>query len=90
VAMAPGKVRVDWDAEASPLVLVREPRSGQVLADASGGEADLDTEAPELELLMSDGVRTTVRTVPVTLPGPAPLSAVRPTPWPGAQCGLAR
>jgi hypothetical protein len=48
-----------------PLVLVRDPRSGAILADAEGGAVDLRTDAKTLELLLSDGVRTTVRRVQV-------------------------
>ena len=63
----PGTVNVSWDPEAFPLVLVRDPATGAVLANASGGEALVTTGAKELELLLSDGVRTTARRVPVVV-----------------------
>ena len=60
-----GKAHVGWDHGTHPLVLVREPGSGRVLAFGTGGEVEVITAARELELLMSDGVRTTVRRVAV-------------------------
>ncbi|HEX8243416.1 MAG TPA: hypothetical protein VF541_07975 [Longimicrobium sp.] len=45
--------------------MVRDPRTGQVLSFARGGAAQVRTDAPELELLFSDGVRTTPRRVRV-------------------------
>ncbi len=65
VVWGPGKVRLGWDHGTHPLVLVREPDSGRVLANASGGEVELATTARELELLLSDGVRTTTRRIAV-------------------------
>ena len=67
VTWTPGTVNVSWDPEAFPLVLVRDPATGAVLANASGGEALVTTGAKELELLLSDGVRTTARRVPVVV-----------------------
>jgi hypothetical protein len=64
-AWGAGRVALTWDPAAWPLVLVRDPRSGAILADAEGGAVDLRTDAKTLELLLSDGVRTTVRRVQV-------------------------
>jgi len=68
VRLAEGEVRVGWDAGAFPHVMIREGGTGEVLAntEAADGEAQVSTGAKELELLMSDGVRTTTRKIPVT------------------------
>lgn len=54
-------VLVDWDAERHPMVLVRDPGTGQVLSFARGGRMNVRTDAAALDLLFSDGVRTTFR-----------------------------
>jgi hypothetical protein len=51
-----GRALVRWDHGRHPEVMVRDPRSGEVLAFARGGAALVHTDAAELELLMSDGV----------------------------------
>ena len=57
-ARAAGVVDLRWDAGASPLVVVRDPRTGDVLAFARGGTTAIDTDAAELELILSDGIRS--------------------------------
>ena len=64
-ARGAGRVAVTWDSMAWPLALVREPGSGKVLAEAGGGAVQVRTGARRLELLLSDGVRTTERRVAV-------------------------
>jgi hypothetical protein len=64
VAWGPGRVHLGWDHGTHPRVLVREI-SGRVLAITGGGAVELTTTAKELEVLLSDGVRTTVRRVAV-------------------------
>jgi hypothetical protein len=61
LAWGAGQVNVSWDPGAYPLALVRDPATGKVLANADGGRALVDSTAGELEILMSDGVRTTTR-----------------------------
>lgn len=58
-------VSVDWDAERHPMVMVRDPGTGQVLSFARGGRMNVRTDAAALDLLFSDGVRTTSRRVQV-------------------------
>jgi len=53
------EVRLEWDASRRPMALVRDPATGEVISIARGGGAALRTRAPELEVLLSDGVRTT-------------------------------
>ena len=59
----PGQVSLQWDAARAPLVVVRDPRTGEILAFARGGRAEVVTDAAELLLTPSDRVRSrTVRT----------------------------
>ena len=60
-----GGVALRWDAAQSPMVMVRDPRTGQVLSLARGGAADVVTDAAELELLVSDRVGSRRLVVPV-------------------------
>jgi hypothetical protein len=47
-----------WDAAAYPVVMVRDAGSGQVLSFARGGQVLLPAEISEVELVLSDGVRS--------------------------------
>jgi len=58
-ARATGEVELRWHAAASPLVVVRDPGTGDVLAFARGGAVRLHTDARQLELIVSDGIRST-------------------------------
>ncbi|HEX6909217.1 MAG TPA: hypothetical protein VF142_02430, partial [Longimicrobium sp.] len=60
---ARGGAAVRWEAARHPLAVVRDPRTGEILSFARGGAADVQTDAPELELLFSDGVRTSTQRV---------------------------
>ena len=44
-----------------PMVMVRNAATGSILSFARGGETRIATEAGELELVFSDGVRSTVQ-----------------------------
>jgi hypothetical protein len=52
-------VRASWNAAEHPMALVRDARTGRILSFARGGEAVLPDDAREVEVLLSDGVRTT-------------------------------
>ncbi len=65
VATAPGVVSLVWDATRYPLVVVRNPATGALLAMGRGGSVAIRTSAPELELSVSDGVRSTSSRVTV-------------------------
>ncbi len=54
----PGELRVRWDAERFPLLQLRDPESGAILALVRHGEITLDTGLAELELALSEGVRS--------------------------------
>jgi hypothetical protein len=45
--------------------MVRDPRTGLVVGMGEGGSIDLASDATELELLLSDGVRSQSRRVQV-------------------------
>jgi hypothetical protein len=45
--------------------MVRDPETGQVLAFARGGEAEVYTSKPEVDLVLSNGVASRVRRVRV-------------------------
>jgi hypothetical protein len=52
-------VRAAWNAAEHPMALVRDARTGRIISFARGGEAVLPDDAAEVEVLLSDGVRTT-------------------------------
>ncbi|MFH1843302.1 MAG: zinc-dependent metalloprotease family protein [bacterium] len=52
------RVRIEWNAAACPMVMVRDPDSGEVLSFARGGSVSLPTLRSDLELIASDGVRS--------------------------------
>jgi hypothetical protein len=53
-----GYAHVGWDAFAQPGAMVRDARTGEVLAFLRGGSGVVWTDAPEIELVLSDGVRS--------------------------------
>jgi hypothetical protein len=52
----PGGVVLRWDASAHPMVMVRDPETGQVLSFARGGETQIETTKAELDVIASDMV----------------------------------
>jgi hypothetical protein len=62
----PGRVALRWDAARHPMVMVRDPGTGQVLSFARGGAAELATDRPDLDVQLSNGVAG--RSVRVTVP----------------------
>jgi hypothetical protein len=63
--MEPKVVHLGWDHGAYPRVMVRNPRTGSFIGNGVTGSLDLETDAAELDLYFSDGVRTIIRKVPV-------------------------
>jgi hypothetical protein len=49
-----GRVALRWDASRTPMVVVRHPRTGEILSFARGGRAEVATDEPELALSLSD------------------------------------
>jgi hypothetical protein len=64
--MAAGSVGLRWDARAHPMIMVRDPETGEVLSLARGGEAKLSTLKGRLDLVISDGVKSRVKRVAVS------------------------
>jgi hypothetical protein len=62
------RLRVRWDSAVTRGVLVRHPRTGEILAFARGGEALVYTSESALDLTASDGVRSTRSRVAVGAP----------------------
>jgi hypothetical protein len=59
--------RLSWDAGRYPLVVIRDPASGRVMQLARGGSALITGGSSELEVIASNGVRST--TVRITTTG---------------------
>lgn len=55
------RAAITWDTSAAPLVMVRDVASGQVLSIGRGGSVEVETGAAELELLLSNGVGSSVQ-----------------------------
>jgi hypothetical protein len=53
-----GGVRLRWNAAAHPVILVRDPDTGEVLSFARGGDAQVRTAKSTVDLNVSDGVRS--------------------------------
>jgi hypothetical protein len=51
-------VRLRWNAAAHPVILVRDPDTGEVLSFARGGDARVRTGKSTVDLNVSDGVRS--------------------------------
>jgi CARDB len=60
-----GGVALHWDATVHPMVMVRDARSGQILSFARGGDATVAAGSSDLEVVVSDRVRS--RRVQVTV-----------------------
>ena len=56
--LGPGRVGLRWDASRSPMVVVRDPRTGQILSFARGGRAEVATDEPELALSVSNRLQS--------------------------------
>ena len=54
--IAGGKVSLQWDAAAHPMLMVRDPATGQVLSFARGGQAELVTDRTDLDVQLSNGI----------------------------------
>jgi hypothetical protein len=51
-----GRVRVQWDASRFPVVMVRNPQSGEILSFARGGDATIVADQAEIDLSFSNRV----------------------------------
>jgi len=64
--LASGGTGIQWDAGAHPMVMVRDARTGEVLSLARGGSVQLPGSRHEVDLVLSNGVTSSARRVPVT------------------------
>jgi hypothetical protein len=53
-----GRLALRWDASKAPMIMVRDPATGDVLSFARGGSAEVATSRDELSLVVSDRVRS--------------------------------
>ena len=53
-----GRISLRWDASKAPMIMVRDPVTGDVLSFARGGSAEITTSRDELSLTISDRVRS--------------------------------
>jgi hypothetical protein len=60
-ATGTGGVRVQWNATGARMALIRDRRTGDVLSFARGASAQVRTQSSDLEVIVSDGVRSTRR-----------------------------
>ena len=58
-----GAVNVRWDTQIGRMALIRERATGQVLSFARGGQASIRTRSADLEVIVSDGVKSAAREV---------------------------
>lgn len=67
-ATAPGRTRVQWNggAQGASMAVVRDAQSGQILSFARGGSVEVATGGAEVDVLITDGVRTHARRIRVS------------------------
>jgi hypothetical protein len=51
-------IRIRWNASAHPMVVIRDPDTGQVLSFARGGNVQVPTRKRQVDLEISDGTRS--------------------------------
>jgi hypothetical protein len=57
------RLRLRWNSSARPMVMVRDPDTGEVLSFARGGDIELSSSKNEVELIMSDGITSRAKRV---------------------------
>jgi hypothetical protein len=60
-----GGTGIRWDARVHPMVMVRDAQTGEVLSLARGGSVELPGLRREVDLVLSDGVRSSTKRVSV-------------------------
>ena len=63
---ASGRVSVRWSGQTARMALIRDRQTGQVLSFARGANAQVRARSSDLEVVLSDGVRSVTRQVRVT------------------------
>ncbi len=64
--LGPDRTEVRWNADAYPLAVVRDALTGEILAFARGGVAEVLSSARDVELILSDGVHSHSQRASVT------------------------
>jgi hypothetical protein len=54
--VSPDRVALRWDPARHPMVMVRDPGTGEILSFARGGAVEVATDRPDLDLQPSSGV----------------------------------
>jgi hypothetical protein len=65
VRRSAGGAALRWDARVYPMLMVRDPRTGEVLSIARGGTAEIATDNSELDVIASNGVGSEQMRMPV-------------------------
>jgi hypothetical protein len=60
------RVGLRWDPRPYPMVMVRDPDTGDVLSFARGGDVQVITGKSRVDLVLSNGVQSTRKRVQVT------------------------
>ncbi len=55
------RFRIQWDPRTAPMIMVRDATTGAILGFARGGDATLWTTSQDVELIVSDGLRSVAR-----------------------------
>ena len=58
-----GAVGVRWNGQAARMALIRDRRTGQVLSFARGSSAEVRSRSGDLDVILSDGVRSAARRI---------------------------
>jgi hypothetical protein len=61
-----GNVSVRWAAQGARMALIRDRRTGQVLSFARGNGAEVRAPSGDIEIILSDGVRSATRNIRVS------------------------
>jgi hypothetical protein len=59
-------IALEWNASAHPMIMVRDPDTGEVLSFARGGKSRVWTTKGDLDLIVSDGVQSEAKRVTVS------------------------
>jgi hypothetical protein len=59
-------VAVRWNRRTHPMVMVRDPDTGEVLSFARSGEVQVSTSKGRIDLVMSNGLRSQVKRMRIT------------------------
>ncbi len=60
-----GQIGVRWDARAHPMVMIRDTETGEILSFARGGSVQVPSLKREVDLVLSDGVKSRIKRIPV-------------------------